>query len=149
MVAHLIERGVALFVSGCDFSILFDRNRDAADRAGVNDAGTAGVGGGVKDVACAFDIGGIHRGVIAQPEVIAGGDMKAPIASAHRCGESFAVGEVAFDVFVLRAVQAAGVAVFAEECFYIMPAQFEFMNEIGANEPGSPSDETIHKEEAA
>ena len=145
MIGHLLEAGIAFFVGGSDLAIFFFWESDATDGACVNNAAAPGLGGRLDDVSCAVHIGGVHGPVILEPKVIAGGDVKAPVATAHGSGQKFAVGEIAFDEFVLGAVESARVAIFAEQGFDIVAAGFQFMNQICPDEAGSASDETIHK----
>src|SRR5436190_11693969 len=80
MIGHLRFGAMGQFVGGHNDTEMFLRQTDAADRAGINDARTTCRGRRSKHIASAFDVCGIHRGIIAEPEVIAASYVKAPIA---------------------------------------------------------------------
>lgn len=143
MVAHLGGADGGGFVGGNNFSAPGARQADAAHGAGVNNAAAARAGGGFDDVAGAFDIGGIHRGVIAQPKVIAGRDVETPVAAQHGFLQG-AAGEVPGNGLIIRALEAAKFAVWAQQCFDTMAAGGQFLHQIGSNKTGGACDKTNH-----
>ena len=145
MVAHLGGADGRGFIGGDDFSAALARQADAADRAGINNAPAAGGGGGLDDVARAFHVGGVHRRVIAQPQVIAGGDVKAPVAPAHRFLQQVAPRQVAGRGLVIGALQAAQIAAGAQEGLDAMAAGGQFLHQIGSDKPRRACDKTIHR----
>src|SRR3989442_5190974 len=78
---------------------------DAADRAGVNDSLASRCCGSFKHMASPFHVGLIHGTVIAQPEMVTGRDMKAPIAAAHALLQQIAVAHVTFNAIEVRTNQ--------------------------------------------
>jgi hypothetical protein len=144
VVAHLGFGNGSRFVCGCDLAVDFPGQTDAADGAGVDDSGTAGFGGGFDDVAGAVDVGGIHGSVVAEPEMIAGGDVEAPVAAAHGEGVGRTVADIAIDPFEVDALEAAKVAVGAEESLHMVSSSDQFMDKIGTDEAGSACDEAVH-----
>src|SRR4051794_20393897 len=100
VIAHLRVGDGSLFISGLDASSDTLGQADTADGAGINNAGTPGFNGGFDDIASAFDIGGVHRPIILEPETIAGGHMKTPIAPFKPGAERGAIGDVALDALV-------------------------------------------------
>src|SRR3954462_1532661 len=115
MIAHLRFGIGGGFVGWGDGSIFFDSKADATDGAGVNDARTSSGACGRENVVCAFDVGGIHGRVVAQPEVITGGDVAAPIAVLQAAAEGGFVEDVVFDHLVIGAGEAATIAIGAQK----------------------------------
>jgi hypothetical protein len=144
MAGQLALGGGIGFGSGNDRAIVAGRQSDAADGAGVNNPGAASLSGGFQDVAGAFDVVGVHGRVIAHPEVIAGGDVKAPIAAGNFAFEQGAVGEVAGDALNVLAGQHTIPGAGAHERFDAMTARKQFVHEIGANKPAGAGDKAFH-----
>src|SRR5213075_455298 len=76
MVVHLRFGHWGGFVGGRELSVYDTGKADATHGAGVNDAGTTGAHGGLEDTFGPGDVGGVHRGIILQPDMIAGGNME-------------------------------------------------------------------------
>ena len=127
--------------------IFFPGQPDAADGAGIDNFLATRLAGGLNHLARAFDIRGIHRRIVAHPQLIVRGDMKTPIAPSQFAGEHRAVGEIARGAFKFQAQQAAFVRPRPQQGFHAMPARDELMDQIRANETRSASDKTFHKAE--
>jgi hypothetical protein len=146
VIAHLRLGDGRGFVGGSDGAVGFLGQTDATDGAGIDDAGTAGLGGGLDDVTGALHVGGVHGGVVAEPEVVAGGDVKAPIAAAHGGGVGGRIGDIARDTLEIEALGTAEVTVGAQKCLDAMAASDQFVDKIGSDEARSAGDEAVHIE---
>jgi len=62
---------------------------DATNGAGIDDARTAGLRGGVRTVAGAFDIRLVHGRVVLEPEVVAGRGVETPVTARASPGPGF------------------------------------------------------------
>src|SRR6185503_4078079 len=144
VVAHLRLGNGGRFVSRGDNAVDRAGQADATDRAGVDDARATCRKGGFEDVPRPVHVGRIHRGVIGQPEVVTGGDMETPVATAHRAREAVAVRDIAGDALHFSAGQAASVGIRTEQRLDAMATGIEFVNEVRADETRGAGDKTIH-----
>ena len=120
MIAHLRFRNRSVFIRGLHHTVHFFGQADAPDGAGIDNSRTTSFNRGLNDVASAPDVGRIHGTVVTQPEVIAGSQMKAPIASAHGSAELSLIADIAGNAFEFRSFQAAQIAVRPEQSFHAM-----------------------------
>ncbi|EEF62981.1 Tetratricopeptide TPR_2 repeat protein [Pedosphaera parvula Ellin514] len=146
MVAHLGFGNGSRFVGGDDGAIDFPGQADAANSAGINYAGAAGFSSRLDDVSSALDVGGIHEGIVLKPEMVAGGDMKTPIAAAHGGGVGGRIRDIAGDAFEINALEAAEVGIGTQQCLDTMAVSDQFVDKVGANKTRGAGDKTIHIE---
>ena len=131
---------------GSDAAVDFLGQTDATDGAGVNDAGAAGFGGGFDDIAGALHVGGIHRRVISQPKMIAGRDVKTPIAAAHGGRSMCRVRRHRRRRVRNQRLRGRGDRCWAQQCLDPMAARDQFVDEVGADKAGGAGDKTFHIE---
>lgn len=90
--------------------------------------------GGLDDEPGALHVGGVHRLIILQPEVVAGGNVEAPVATAEALSKGFGVEEITVDAFVVGSLEAAEVAAGAEQGADPVALSIEGMDEVAADE---------------
>ena len=78
--------------------------------------------------------------------MIAGRDVKAPIASAQPPGQRSTITEIAFHRFISRDSQSTNIAARTQQRANVMSTRDEFMDEIRADESRSACDEAFHNQ---
>ena len=144
MVAHLPRGDRSGFVRRADPAIDWFRQPDAAHRAGIDDPQAAGAGGGFDDVASAFDVRRVHGPVIAQPKVIARGNVKAPLAPLQRLPELRHVAQVSLDPLVLDVAQPPHVAPGPQKRLDPVFARDQLMYKVRTDETRGAGNEAVH-----
>lgn len=78
--------------------------------------------------------------------MIAGGNVKAPIAAAQSPGAGLAVVDVTVDALVIKAGQTAQITRGTDQSFDPVSAGDKFMDKIRPNKTRCARNETIHRE---
>jgi hypothetical protein len=120
------------------------RQPNATDGARVNNTLAAGFAGDFDDVAGALDICGIHRFVIAQPQMIARRGVKTPITAFDFASQQFTVTHVAHHSLELQTGESGQIAAGSQQRLHPMAAREKLMNKVRANKAGSACNKAIH-----
>ena len=98
----------------------------------------------LQNIPRALDIGRVHRAIIAQPEMVTGRNVKAPIAAAHRLFQQRAVGNIALDPFAIHPGQPAQFAARPHKHLHPVVPRPQLTHQIGADKPRRACNKTIH-----
>ena len=111
MIGQLRHGDLCKFVRRSGHAPDGGRQPNAPDGACVNNALATGFAGGFDDVARALDVCGVHRFVIAQPQMIARRGVKTPMTAFDFTFQQFTVTHVARHTLELQTSESAQITV--------------------------------------
>src|SRR3954470_5719223 len=110
MIAHLDPGNGRRFIGWHHFAIDRSGQANATNGAGVNDAPTACVSRCFEHISGPLHIGGVHWFIVLQPQMVARGDMKAPITPLQPLFEASQNSYVSIDSVVFNTAKSTCVA---------------------------------------